>query len=238
MTVDFRAHYSSSAGNLYLASCAGAAGLLIDPGVRMADVRWALDFGVSRLEAALVSHHHADHCRAVPELLRAGVDVWASRGTWEAMGLSHHRAFTLEPQREVRIGPWSVLPFDTRHDAEGALGFLIGAPDGDRLLYAVDTAYVPYRFAGLTHIAIEANYSSEILRRSAAPPEHKKRVLRSHMSIERVVVMLRANDLTRVREIHLLHLSDAHSDAEAFRAEVERAVGKPVTVAPKRHDKV
>src|SRR5690606_38237819 len=99
------------------------------------------------------------------------------------------------------------------------------------------TAYCKYRFRGLTHLMVEANYSAEFLRRRVIEREvnvaHKTRVLRNHMSIERLLVMLRANDLSRVREIHLLHLSDDHSDELAFKRAVEQATGKPVYVAGK-----
>ncbi len=43
--------------------------------------------------------------------------------------------------------------------------------------------------------------------------------------------MLQANDLSRVEEIHLLHLSDAHADEVEFRNAVEKAVGRPTYVA-------
>lgn len=231
--MDFRAHASSSAGNLYEVACREGR-LLIDPGLRIDELRRALGYRSSRVTGCLVTHHHADHRQAVPKLLRSGVDVYASAGTWEALALRSHRAYTVAPRQEFRAGPFRVLPFDTRHDAAGALGFLIGTPDGDRLLFAVDTAYIPYRFAGLTHIALEANYGEEILLHSQAPPEQKRRVLRNHMSIERAVRTLQANDLRQVREIHLLHLSDRHADAREFRAAVQRATGKPVYVAPRR----
>ena len=124
---------------------------------------------------------------------------------------------------------WHVLPFDLRHDVP-ALGFLIVA-GGEKLLYVTDTAYVPYRFKGLTIIAIEANYSEPILRDSDENPTRKMRSLRYHMSIERVLGFLAVTDLGAVREVHLLHLSDAHSDADLFKRLVEEAAGKPVYVA-------
>jgi|AntDeeMinimDraft_5_1070356.scaffolds.fasta_scaffold16527_4 phosphoribosyl 1,2-cyclic phosphodiesterase len=42
---------------------------------------------------------------------------------------------------------------------------------------------------------------------------------------------LRANDLSRVKEIHLLHLSDRNSNAERFKREIQEISGKPVYVA-------
>src|SRR5690606_41843978 len=61
---------------------------------------------------------------------------------------------------------------------------------------------------------------------------HARRVLCNHMSLERLLAMIRSNYFSQVREIHLLHLSDGNSDVAAFRAAVYRATGKPVFVAP------
>ena len=92
---------------------------------------------------------------------------------------------------------------------------------------------MPYTFQGVTHWAVECNYSKEALLRSGVPSLVKARVLRSHMSLERVLEMLDAADLSSTRTITLLHLSDGHSDAAAFKNKIERATGIPVTVAPR-----
>jgi phosphoribosyl 1,2-cyclic phosphodiesterase len=55
--------------------------------------------------------------------------------------------------------------------------------------------------------------------------------MRGHMSIEQTREMLLSNDLSKVREIWLIHLSDSNSDAEAFRDDIQAATGKPVYVA-------
>lgn len=229
----FRAHASSSHGNLYLAEC-GSSRLAIEAGLRFHEIREALDFRVSRLAGCLVSHYHADHARAARDLIRASVDVYASRETWDRLRLNGHRALMLQDRQEARVGPWRVLPFAARHDATGAMGFYIEAPDGDRLLFSCDTAYVPHRFSGLTHVAVEANYSEAWLGRSDTAPEQQTRLLRSHMSVERAIRMLFANDLSRVREIWLLHLSDDRGHEDEFRRAVESATGKPVHIAPRR----
>jgi phosphoribosyl 1,2-cyclic phosphodiesterase len=137
------------------------------------------------------------------------------------------------PHGQLNSGssPWRVLPFDLRHDTPGTLGFCVEGPSKERLLYVTDTAFIPYRFDGLTIVAIEANYSEAILRESGEATKRKLRALRYHMSLERTLAFLAANDLDGVREIWLLHLSDAHSDEAAFREAVREATGKPVFVA-------
>lgn len=232
--MDIRVIASSSAGNCYLLDD-GQAPLLLEAGIRFQDIRRAAGFGLSRLAGALISHEHTDHARAVADVLKAGVDVYASAGTWEALGLRHHRAHTIRALQQVRIGPWTVLPFDSVHDAKEPLGFLL-ATGPYKVLYLTDSAYCKYRFKGLTHILIEANHSMELLRQGVAsgaiPLAHKNRVMRNHMSLERLLEFLRACDLSRVTEIHLLHLSDANSDAQAFKTAVQQATGLPVFVAP------
>jgi len=230
--MEFVAHRSSSSGNLYTVHAEGRT-LGIECGVRLPAMRKALGFGVSALDGLLLSHHHGDHSMSAREVMRAGVDVWASAPTWRALGLNGARSRLLSPSHQVHIGPWTVMPFDLRHDAEGTLGFIVVAPDREALVFVCDTAYSPYRFPRAEIYALECNYSLEILKRSEVPVEQKKRVVRNHMGLERTIELLQANDLSSAREIHLLHLSDAHSDAEEFQRAVAAATGKPVYVAPK-----
>jgi phosphoribosyl 1,2-cyclic phosphodiesterase len=232
--VNFVAHASSSAGNFYVAEADGGYRLAIECGLSIRRLRTEFMFPLNGIDAVLLSHHHGDHSRAVHDLLRASVPVCCSRECAEALGIAtHHRWREVWPGVELCVGLWRVVPWEASHDAPGALGFFILAPDGDRLLYACDTAYVPHRFAGLTHVAVECNWSRAALWFSGVDVAQKRRVVENHMGLDRAIAMLAANDLSRVREIHLLHLSDRHGDEVAFREAVERATGKPCLVAPR-----
>ena len=187
-----------------------------------------------RLRLALFLMSTFDHSKAVKDIMRAGIDCYISAGTAEALGLSGHRVHIIKARQQFRIGTWTILPFDTQHDATEPLGFLLANQDGERLLYATDTYFIRYRFRGLTHILVECNYALDILQKNVAaglvPAAVKDRVLRSHFSLENVKGFLRANDLSEVREIHLLHLSDNNSDTERFKREIQGLTGKPVYV--------
>lgn len=242
--LDFQPIASSSDGCCYVLRSGAHPPMLIDAGVRYPLIQQALAFRVTSLAGCLVSHAHGDHCKAVPQLMKAGVDVWASRETWKSLGEGphgSHRAKWLDPAKVEKIGPWTVQPFDAVHDMPGTLGFLVGCPDGERFLYLTDSAYSRYRFEALTHIAVECNFSREIMRSNADSGtigfDRYKRTTQTHMSLERLIEMLLANDLSQVEEIHLLHLSDANSDEEAFKAAVMRATGKPVYVAAKQESR-
>ena len=158
-----------------------------------------------------------------------------SQGTAEALGLSGHRLHIIKAKQQFRIGTWTILPFETQHDAAEPLGFLLANQYGEKLLYATDTYYIRYRFRGLTHIMIETNYSMDILKRNVeaglVEPALKTRILKSHFSLENVKKFLQANDLSKVQEIWLLHLSDNNSDAESFKREIQELAGKPTYIA-------
>ena len=189
----------------------------------------------ARLRLALYLMSTFDHSKAVKEIMRAGIDCYMSRGTAEALEVSGHRANIIKAKQQFRIGTWTILPFETQHDAAEPLAFLLANQAGDKLLYITDSFYCRYCFQGLTHIMIEANYSLDILNGNvesgSIPKEMKKRVLRSHMSIETVKEFLKANDLSKVQEIWLLHLSEQNSCEKRFKEEVQKITGKPTYIA-------
>ena len=233
--LEVRALASSSAGNAYLVTD-GRFPLLLDCGLSVRELKKATGYRLTGLAGCLITHEHQDHCKAAADMMRAGVDCYMSRGTAEALGLAGHRLKVVRALEQFPVGPWTVLPFETVHDAAEPLGFLI-AGEGEKVLYLTDTAYCPYRFTGLTRIMIECNYSREILDRNIEAgnlhPGLRRRLLRSHMGLDRVLDFLAANDLTAVREIILVHLSDGNSDAGEFKRQVQAATGRMVRVAEK-----
>ncbi|MBO9609190.1 MAG: MBL fold metallo-hydrolase [Paenibacillaceae bacterium] len=232
--IDIQPIASSSAGNAYLITD-GTTMLLLEAGVRFRDIQRATGFRTSLISACLLTHEHLDHSRYAVDVMRAGIDVYASHGTLEAAGLTGHRAITFAALVPVKIGTWTILPFDVQHDVSEPYGFFLANAAGDKLLFATDTYYIRHRFAGLTHIMVECNYSQRILDDNVAAGRidagRRKRTMRSHFSLENVLEFLAANDLRRVEEIHLMHLSDANSDEAAFKLAVQAATGKPVYVA-------
>lgn len=228
---------SGSRGNCYHITD-GRTPLLLECGIGINEILRGLKFGVSHLAGCLVSHGHADHSKAVKDLMKFGVDIYLSQGTAdEISGLVPwwHRINIIKAKQQFGLGSWTILPFETQHDAAEPLGFLLANQDGDKLLYATDTYYIRYRFRGLTHIMVECNYALDILRANVeagmVEPVLKNRLLKSHFSLENVKEFLKANDLRKVQEIWLLHLSDGNSDAERFKREIQSLTGKPTFIA-------
>ena len=84
---------------------------------------------------------------------------------------------------------------------------------------------------------IEANYSDEIVEQNidngVVRSVMKDCLMTTHLSLENAIGMLKANDLTNVNEIILIHLSNNNSDVGEFRRRVMSATGKPVYIAEK-----
>ncbi len=226
--INITAYASSSHGNLYRVTDGAGSSLLLECGIPIKQIRQTLNHKLNEISACLLSHEHMDHAKAAKDIMKAGIDLYCSNGTAGALELTGHRMKIIQALKQITIGPWTVLPFDTEHDAHEPLGFLI-QNGTDKILFATDTFYVRYRFKGLTHIMIECNYSKRTLREDI-PFAQRNRLLRSHMSLETLLKFLEANDLSAVREIHLLHLSNDNSDEALFKDMVQGATGIPVYI--------
>jgi phosphoribosyl 1,2-cyclic phosphodiesterase len=231
--IEVTALASSSKGNCYRVTD-GNTPLLLECGINYRDIQKGFNFRMSEVAGCLVTHEHGDHCKSIKDVLKSGIDCYMSKGTAEAIGVNHHRVNPVTSKQPFQVGTWTILPFDVQHDVSEPLGFLLANKAGEKLLFATDTFYIKYKFKGLTHIMVECNYSIDILDANIAlgsvPAVMKKRLMRSHFSLENVKDFLRANDLSKVQEIWLLHLSDSNSDEEEFKREVMSLTGKVVYV--------
>lgn len=229
MIMEFESYASSSRGNLYRVRDGEGASLLIECGLPPARIRAALEYRLSDLSACLLTHAHLDHARGASDVMGAGVDLYCTGETAEALKLKGHRLHLVKPLEQFQAGRFSVCPFEAQHDCPGAVGFLIQSGD-DKLLFAIDTYFIYYQFRNLTHICVECNYSEGTISPEMTP-QAIHRLAVAHFSLERVLGFLASADLSACREIHLLHLSDRNSDEALFKRRVAQLTGLPVFVA-------
>ena len=178
---------------------------------------------------------HQDHCKAWKDIAKCGVDLYLSLGTANMIGAEGHRINLVKPRDQFKIGSFVCLAFDTQHDTEGSMGFLLySTATNEKLLFVTDSYYCKYKFLGLNFIMIECNYSPDILQKNiengSLNEAMKNRLLSSHFSLPNVKKFLQANDLSKVESIHLLHLSNGNSDEARFKKEIEELTGKVVIV--------
>lgn len=241
--INITALASGSGGNCYKIDN-GSSSLLIEAGLPIKKIKKGLNYKLSEIDGVLITHEHKDHSKAVEDLCRVGINCYMSPGTAEVLKIDNHRIKLIKPHSKElnkshkKIGNWVVKGFHVVHDAEEPLGFLIWNKETkDKLAYITDTMYSKARFKGLNYLMVEANYSKDILdkniKNGRVPAVQKKRLLKNHMALETVKDMLKANDLSQLKEIWLLHLSDRNSNAEIFKKEVQEIAGVPVYVAGK-----
>jgi phosphoribosyl 1,2-cyclic phosphodiesterase len=206
---------------------------MLECGLPWKQIQKALKFKTSDICGVLVSHEHGDHSKGLKDAAKAGMDIYTSLGTAEAINIHGHRINHIKSNGQFKIQDWIVYPFDVVHDAAEPLGFFI-VNGQDRLLFLTDTSYCKYKFTGITQLVIEANFSNEILTRNIkagrVEKSREKRLLESHMSLERVKDFLNKNDLSKLQEIYLIHLSSANSDEELFKREVQGLTGIPTYI--------
>ena len=230
--IDIQSLASGSTGNCYKIDD-GSSSLLIEAGIPINQIKTKLNYRLSEIEGVLISHEHGDHSKAVMDVMKSGIDIYMSPGTAKALKIKNHRIHKVMSQFKVRS--WYINPFLLEHDTEQPCGFLLQSIEGDKLVYITDTMYSKYNFNNLNYIMIETNYSIDILKENVKKgvihPAQKNRVIKSHMGLETAKDFLRANDLSKVKEIWLLHLSNDNSDEKRFKKEVQALAGKPTFIA-------
>lgn len=227
---------SSSRGNCYLLTSSEGETLIIECGVDIKEIKKALNFDFSKVAGCLVTHEHKDHSKEVENLNVLGIKIYTSFGTSKALKISSNfKPHVLDHSVRCKIGTFEVVPFVVKHDAMEPLGFLIEHPECGIILFATDTYYIPYSFKDfdIHHVMIECNYSKEILRYNNQLEKLKDRIMHSHFELEDVKEFFRANDFTELRDVILLHLSNANSNAEQFTEEIRTLTKRPVYIAEK-----
>lgn len=226
---------SSSSGNGYILYNDEEA-LIIECGFPLVECLKALSFNLSKIKGVFVTHEHGDHSKFIHEYINACLPVYTSKGTIDGVKDKGRYAVNIVGSKSiVRCGGFKVLSFDTQHDSNEPLGFLISHKDCGNILFATDTYYIKYRFPNLNHILLECNYDIPILSKNVdageVPPFVMKRIMKSHMSLETCIKTLEDNDISKVDNIVLLHLSGNNSEREYFHDEVVKSTGKMVYVA-------
>lgn len=217
---------TGSIGNAYILEVDNQC-ILLDCGVPYIEINKAIDFKMTKIIGCLLTHEHGDHSKSASELTRRGIKVFTSKGTASKLkGIFN----IVERMQQFKLGNFEIIPFDVPHDAEEPMGFLIKHEKIGLLAFITDAMYCKYKFPGLTHVLVEANYSDELI--SNDPDFLRERIKRSHMSIDTCSNFILSNSET-LQTITLLHLSDRNSDQLEFQKKIQQVSGVRVYVAEK-----
>ena len=227
---------SGSSGNSYLVYD-GNTSILIDAGVNPKKIAKKIGWKhLSKIDACLITHEHQDHAKYVWDLLDLGIDCYMTAGTKKALNilkpLESKRIHRVTKNRWFKIEDWDITGIENlHHDAASPVFFRI-QNDNFTLVYITDTGHLPDvkgMHINANYLMIEANYDIELLEKAFNEGNINaklyKRIIGSHLSIDAVVKWLAHIELTEVKEIHLMHLSDTHSNAADFKKRVQQATG-------------
>lgn len=237
---------SGSSGNCYYFNVLGH-GILVDLGISLRTLRkYFSDYGLSmaQIEAVLVTHDHADHVRYVGAFSKEfHVPVYALPGVF--MGMDRNRFMrkkvpadlrrTLEYEKVVEIGPFSITPFAVPHDSAANSGFCLQVGDR-RFCLMTDVGHITEtlrRYLRDAHyVVVEANYDNVMLETGPYPYYLKRRIQSPNGHLDNVACgNLLAEELSsEARRVWLCHLSEENNHPDkALQTVKERmsVIGRP-----------
>lgn len=232
--MDIKILGSSSSGNCYILKGKEET-LIIEAGVNIKDIIKGVGFQLKGVVGCLVTHEHGDHCKSAKKLADAGIYIYSTQGTFDGMGVNHHRFKPIKKLEKFNVGNFEIIAFGVRHDVNDPVGYLIKHEELGTLLFATDTFYLKYKFPGVNHFLIECNYSEEILaeniKNGVLHHKQAERVRHSHFGLKNVIEFLKVNDLHQAYNIILLHLSNANSHAENFKKTIREETSVETFIA-------
>lgn len=149
--------------------------ILIDAGLSGKQIEQRMNTihrSLKDVEAIFVTHEHSDHSHGVGVLARRyGMDVYANKGTWEAMSnkigkISLEQKHLIAPGGVKDFGDLQVESFSVSHDAAEPQFYQVHH-DNKTFCVLTDTGYVSDRVAGTIRDAdaylMECNHDTEML---------------------------------------------------------------------------
>ncbi|MDR2128751.1 MAG: MBL fold metallo-hydrolase [Burkholderiaceae bacterium] len=217
--------------------------VLIDAGLSWRDLGQRLGrrgLALADLDAVFITHEHIDHVGCALQLRqRLGIALWASHGTWAALGAQatcpapEHFARDGEP---LPLGDVLLHPFTVPHDAREPLQ--LKCTDGQRSVGLLTdlghlTPHVLKQLALCDALLLECNHDADMLARSVYPAFLKQRVRGplGHLSNEQAARALAQLAHPRLGAVHAAHLSERNNRPDMARAALALALGcKPAEI--------
>ncbi len=206
---------SSSSGNCYLLQSKGV-NILLDCGISYNNIKIALskeNLTMYDIDLILLSHQHSDHAKASKEIKQKNpsINILSCFQTKEVTKIKALNSFMF---KHLEI---ATIPVN--HGTTSNYAYVIKSEE-ETLLFATDCACIewklPYQF---TKVMIECNFITNKLNTS----QDKNKIIRqmnTHMSLDNCIKHLEMMDLTKCKDIYLMHLSDAFSDAILMRSTI------------------
>lgn len=208
---------TGSTGNCHALISNSGEILLLDLGVSINEIKKGIDFKISDVCGAVVTHCHKDHSKSVTNFERMGIPVFTPYISREPMEIG----------KEFAIKAFDLTTADgrfTHTNSDGSecpcYGFLITHKEMGRLLYITDCEVIKWRFKEIDHILLGVNYDKEMVDRSN--PAKNNHVFRGHLSIDTACGFVKANYSDCLQNVIMCHLSSKNADSDSFIEKMKR----------------
>ena len=168
------------------------------------------------------------------------MNVYATKGTFDALNVKSHRAKTLQKindteYKTIVFNNLAVKPFYSIHDAQEPVSFYIrDLKTNESLLFVTDTAYMPYKIPNVNVLMVECNYVKNVIdsntKNDSLNLSLRNRIVKNHMSLETLLKALNQADLSNLKKVYVLHLSDANSQEKVILEAIQRQTGAIVEI--------
>lgn len=212
---------TGSDGNCSVIELSDKSIFMIDAGVKLDIVNKKIGYKLSQIKKAFVTHMHKDHSGYIDKLLTRGITVYMPINSVPNLPNKDYYIKGIKSE-QLTFDNLIVRPFPLIHtNGDGTncenYGYLfLDKGNGEKMLWATDTHFIPQKFPPCEIYALECNYSDAEENIDYLESEHEtkeliveKRRLVSHQSLEALLMFLKKQDLSKCREIRLLHISGA-----------------------------
>ena len=210
---------TGSSGNSYVLISNTGEILLLDLGVSEKTIKKGIDWKISNVVGAVISHGHKDHSLSVEDFKSMGIPILAP--------------YLGDSCKSMNMGEFTVKSFDlttidgnwTHTDANGEpcliYGFLITHKEMGRMLYVTDTNLIKWKFKGINHILLGTNYDKDLV--NVDNQSKANHVFRGHLSIDTACDFVKTNNSDDLQNVIMCHLSKDNAEPDSFIEKMQKA---------------
>jgi phosphoribosyl 1,2-cyclic phosphodiesterase len=202
----------------------------------------AVERGIDRLDAVLITHEHSDHCNGLPQMLGLWkAPLYVTEPTMEELRRVLPETFqkrlrgveSIQAGQSFSIGDIDVHAFSIPHDAVDPVAFTFRT-SGVKVAICTDLGYMPnhvkVHLRETDCLILESNHDLEMLKVGPYPWVVKQRVLSrtGHLSNHAVSEYLADPDGfdSRARYLILAHISEENNNPYTATICATEAIGR------------
>lgn len=221
---------SGSKGNCYIVTLESGDIIILEAGVPYKEIKKVLGYRLLDVKMVLITHEHGDHSKAVYDMIEDGLNIYASKGTLEALNILNLRR--VHVFKDMNTSKYIIKGFKAQHNALEPLTFTIAdKTTRESLVFITDSAYTDFIFNGFTYYLTESNYIAEYVEETREKGIYTNPV--GHMSLENNIEMYKRTDLSNCQQIILVHISDTNGNPDRMVRELKEVTNCNVDYAKK-----